>query len=95
MNAKRKVTYTFYTDAEDPAKIEQLATSRKIRVAALEAGQNMAQWARALGMSRQYIYQVVSGKRRNQRVRDFIETRLNTIFWPKTDDRKDAGSQAS
>ena len=83
MNQKRKVTYTFYTDSEDQTKIDQLATARKIRIAAIAAGETMAQWARELGVSRQFVYQAVSGAHKNHRVRDFIESRLNETFWPK------------
>jgi DNA-binding phage protein len=83
MIEKRKVTFTFYTDSEDPTKIDQLATARKIRIAAISAGETMAQWARELGVSRQYVYQAVNGVNKNQRVRDFIESRLNETFWLK------------
>ena len=83
MSAKRKVTLTFYTDSNDAGKIEQLATAKKIRMAALAADESMAGWARELGYSRQFIYQVVNGKRAHQQVRDFIEKRLNTVFWPQ------------
>jgi hypothetical protein len=82
MKAKRKVTYTFYTDGTDSNRIDTLAVARRIRMAALAAGETMAGWARELGVSRQFVYQVVNGTRKSQRVRDFIQARLKEIFWP-------------
>lgn len=83
MSTQRKVTLTIVTDSNDAAKIDQLATAKKIRMAALAADETMAGWARELGYSRQFIYQVVNGKRAHQKTRDFIEARLNAVFWPK------------
>lgn len=80
MGAKRKITYTFYTDNSN-VDVNQLVSSRKIRMVALAAGETMAEWARALGFSRQFVHQVVTGKRNNKRVRDFIENRLGMKFW--------------
>jgi len=81
--AKRKVTYTFYTDDNDAGGIDKLTTARKIKVAAISAGESMAAWARELEVSRQFVFQVVKGVRNNQRVRDFIEERLGMTFWVK------------
>ncbi len=83
MGKKRKVTYTFYTDRSDAGHIDKLSTDRQIRMAVLVAGENMAEWARELKVSRQFVYQVVKGVRKNQRVRDFIEHRLGKTFWPE------------
>ena len=83
MNGKCKVTYTFYTDRNDPTRMDRLSTAKRIRMAAFAADQNMAAWARELGVSRQFVSQVVNGARKTQRVRDFIEGRIGETFWPK------------
>jgi len=82
--SKHKVTYTFYTDGTEVGVIEQLAIERKIKIAAIAAGESMAAWARELDVSRQFVYQVATGIRNNRRVRDFIEERLGMRFWEKT-----------
>ncbi|BBO78605.1 hypothetical protein DSCW_60220 [Desulfosarcina widdelii] len=64
-------------------QLDNLPTSYRIRVMAMVADQNMALWARELGVSRQYIYQVVKGTRKNQRIRSHIEKRLGETFWPE------------
>jgi hypothetical protein len=87
MNAKRKITYTFFTDSTDSRQVDTMATAKRIRMAALTEDEKMAKWARELGVSRQFVYQVVNGTRKNQRVRDFIEARLNTIFWPEPSEK--------
>lgn len=88
MSKKRKVTYTFYTDRNDANHIDRLSTDRKIRMAVLAADENMAEWARELNVSRQFVYQVVKGMRKNRRVRDFIEQRLGRRFWPNDESNR-------
>lgn len=84
MRRKRKVTYTLYIDDRDDEKsIGRKLTARRIRSIALRKGERMADWAVDLGVSRQYISQVVTGKRRPQEIRDYIEKRLGQTFWPE------------
>ena len=83
MNEKFKVTYTFFTDRSDPTYMDQPSIALRVRMVALAADEKMAAWARELGVSRQFISQVVNGARKTQRVRDFIEGRLGETFWPK------------
>jgi predicted DNA-binding protein YlxM (UPF0122 family) len=88
MSKNRKVVYTFYTDRNDANHINKLSTDRNIRIAVLAADENMAQWARELKVSRQFVYQVIKGVRKTRRIRDFIESRLGTTFWPKDESRR-------
>ncbi len=90
MNGNKKVTFTFYTARKDAADIQGLVLARRIRMAVIATGENMSAWARELKVSRQYVYQVVSGKRKNKRVRDFIEERLGKKFW---NENADGGSK--
>lgn len=85
MKRKRKITYTlFVDDRDDNGSIERKLTARLIRSIAVRKGENMADWARELGVTRQYISQVVSGRRRPAEIRAFIERRLGQTFWQKT-----------
>jgi hypothetical protein len=82
MNRKRKITYTLYVDDRDDEKsIGRKVIARRIRSIALRKGEKMSDWADELGVSRQYISQVVNGRRRPQEIRDFIERRLGQSFW--------------
>jgi len=84
MSRKRKVTYTLYVDDRDDDKsIGRKVVARRIRSIALRKGEKMSDWADELGVSRQYISQVVNGRRRPQEIRDFIERRLGQQFWPE------------
>lgn len=84
MSRKRKVTYTLYVDEGDDEKsIGRKLIARRIRSVAIRKGEKMSDWADALGVSRQYISQVVTGKRRSKDIRDFIEKRLGQTFWPE------------
>jgi hypothetical protein len=83
MNAKRKVTYTFYTDDNSAREVDRVVLGRKIRMASLAAGENMSDWARELDVTPQAIYRVVDGLSNSRRVREFIESRLNVSFWHK------------
>ncbi|BBO74370.1 hypothetical protein DSCW_17870 [Desulfosarcina widdelii] len=84
MSRKRKITYTLYVDDRDDEKsIGRKVTARRIRSIALRKGEKMSDWADELGVSRQYISQVVNGRRRPQEIRDFIERRLGQKFWPE------------
>ena len=84
MSRKRKITYTLYVDDRDDEKsIGRKVVARRIRSIALRKGEKMSDWADELGVSRQYISQVVNGRRRPQEIRDFIERRLGQTFWPE------------
>jgi hypothetical protein len=82
MSRKRKITYTLYVDDRDDEKsIGRKVIARRIRSIALRKGEKMSDWADELGVSRQYISQVVNGRRRPQEIREFIERRLGQSFW--------------
>ncbi|BBO73429.1 hypothetical protein DSCW_08460 [Desulfosarcina widdelii] len=84
MSRKRKITYTLYVDDRDDEKsIGRKVIARRIRSIALRKGEKMSDWADELGVSRQYISQVVNGRRRPQEIQDFIERRLGQKFWPE------------
>ncbi|MBW2090937.1 MAG: hypothetical protein JRI34_02285 [Deltaproteobacteria bacterium] len=79
---KSKVTYTLYVeDSETPDEIQRKLLARRIKVLAMMQGENMAGWARELGVSRQAIYHVVEGRRETQRIRRYIEERIGQEFW--------------
>jgi hypothetical protein len=84
MRRKRKVTYTIYVDERDDAQsIGRKLTARRIRAISIRKGERMSDWADDLGVTRQYISQVVNGKRRAQDIRGYIEKRLGQTFWPE------------
>ena len=83
---KFKVTYTLeVNESETPDGISQKLLAKRIKVLAIIMDENMAEWARQLGISRQAIYQVVEGQRRNPRIRKFIEQRLSMKIWVEED----------
>ncbi|BBO74440.1 hypothetical protein DSCW_18570 [Desulfosarcina widdelii] len=85
MTRRRKITYTLYIDENDNSKtVGRKLTARRIRSIALAKGEKMSEWADELGVSRQYISQVVNGKRTPKKVRNFIEARLGQTFWSET-----------
>ena len=79
---KSKVTYTLdVNESETPDGIEQKLSAKRIKVLAIMMDENMAEWGRQLGISRQAVYQVVEGQRRNPRIRKIIEKRLGVKIW--------------
>jgi len=79
---KSKVTYTLHVnESETPDRILQKLSAKRIKILAMMMDENMAEWARQLGVSRQAIYQVVEGQRRNPRIRKIIEQRLGVKIW--------------
>ena len=79
---KSKVTYTLHvSESETPDGIEQKLSAKRIKVLAMMMDENMSEWARLLGISRQAVYQVVEGQRRNPGIREFIEQRLGVRIW--------------
>lgn len=78
---KKKVTYTFYVDSADASDVEPLALSRKIHMARIAKGQKCTQWAKDLGVTPSFIYQIVNGVRKTQYIRDYIEQKLETPIW--------------
>ena len=80
MSQESKVVRTLYIE-------EREKIARRIRSVAYAQGEVMAEWANELGVSRQYISQVVNGRRQPDDIRKFIEDRLGERFWS---DRKAA-----
>lgn len=78
---KKKVTYTFYVDSTDSADVEQLSIPRKIHIARIAKGQTCTQWANELGVSPSFIHQIITGVRKTQYIRDYIEQKLETPIW--------------
>ena len=91
MEAKRKVsftvetkgkeTFTFLTDKNDPGEIKKIVIARRILRDAVTSNEKMAHWAKDLNVSRQYVCQVVHGSRRGEKVREYIEKRMNRKYW--------------
>jgi len=83
---KSKVTYTLYvSELETSDAISQKLSAKRIKILAMMMDENLAEWARQLGVSRQAVYQVVEGQRRNPRIRKFIEQRLSMKIWVEED----------
>lgn len=83
---KTKVTYTlFVNDSETPGEIQRKLLARRIRVLTVMQGQNMSEWANALGITPQAVYHVVAGRRGTPRIRLFIEDRLGQKIWDDAD----------
>ena len=79
---KSKVTYTLYvSELETSDAISQKLSAKRIKILAMMMDENLAEWARQLGVSRQAVYQVVEGQRRNPRIRKIIEQRLGVKIW--------------
>lgn len=79
---KKKITLEMYVDEnESPKSTLKKMIAHRIKVLARMKSEVMAKWGRELGVQRQFIYQVVEGKRKNPRVRRFIEKRLGQKFW--------------
>lgn len=99
MTKKKKVTYTLYIEnGEGLDAVRNQIVGRRIRIAAIIKGENPAQWARELKVSRQFIDQVIWGWRRTAYVREFIEERLGEKFWdddPKNRKNDDQMSQSA
>jgi transcriptional regulator with XRE-family HTH domain len=53
------------------------ATKKMIKVRSAELGISLAVLARELGVSRQFVYQVCTGRRTTARVRHYLCRRLN------------------
>ena len=82
MSKKKKITYTLYIEDKDgPDAIRKKVVGRRIRIAAIMTDENPAQWARDLKVSRQFIDQVIWGRRTTAYVREFIEKRLGEKIW--------------
>lgn len=76
------VTYTLYLNGdESPDEIKALLIARRIKTLVARKNENMSDWARDLGVSRQFIYQVVRGRKKTAHVRAYIEERLGRTFW--------------
>ena len=79
---KSKVTYTLYvSELETSDAISQKLSAKRIKILAMMMDENLAEWARQLGVSRQAVYQVVEGQRRNPRILKIIEQRLGVKIW--------------
>lgn len=79
---KQKITFAFPVDPKDgPEEIEKKMISKKISLLVEFHDENMADWAREMGISRQAIYHVKEGRRDTRHIRQFIEDRLGQRLW--------------
>lgn len=82
MNKKKKITYTIeVAHNETPKSVAKKLIGKRIKMSAMMKGEIMARWARELGVSRQKVNNVVHGYTKHKYIRDFIQKRLNEIFW--------------
>ena len=73
-------TLYFYSNQEAEER-NKILTSRRIKALVALNGINIAEWAREMGVTRGAFYNVIDGRDKSSRIRQFIEERLEHTFW--------------